>query len=363
MDIHKHTRTFQDENMTYSGMTTAMAKGEPDFAFLHPGHGNTAIGSLLVQFEETDWQFAKRAASRLNTCIVSDHILDCAYVSIGMPKRNGDAAVDPIEYTKRKDLAEYMDLSAHGVPGMAERHSAYYEFESRETYNLCDPVVFKGRQLYVYSASSKMKGSELVHTYTLKEKGGFCFKERFNGEIAGTSLSGTVREVQNDAVQVEIDGDIAQPQYKWFPYSTVYSSPDGTGWYFMPEKGDRVRLRFPSKHEADAFVISSTHQHHMNRDDPDVKQIATKHGKAVIFRPDSIYITNGAGSSLELDDAKGIAITTGHDVTVTAGQDIQVHSGGKVVVQGDKGVSIAQNDSVIDIGDDIGFYAGHVRIR
>ena len=30
-----------------------------------------------------------------------------------------------------------------------------------------------------------------------------------------------------------------------FPYATVYSTPDGTGWYCMPEIGDAVRLYFP----------------------------------------------------------------------------------------------------------------------
>ena len=220
-----------------------------------------------------------------------------------------------------------------------------------------------GRQLYVYGASTKMSGSEIVHTYSLKERGGFRFKERFNERIIGASLSGTVREVQRDTVQVEIDGDIPQPRYKWFSYSTVYSSPNGTGWYFMPEVGDRVRLRFPSEHEGEAFAVSSIHLPHESRSDPDTKHIATKHGKTVVFRPESLYISNGAGSSLELNDRKGIAITTCQDITIASGQDIQLRGGGKVVVQGDKGVSVIQNDSVIDIDENIGIYSSHVRIR
>ena len=47
---------------------------------------------------------------------------------------------------------------------------------------------------------------------------------------------------------------------RWFPYATVYSSGDGTGWYCMPEIGDKIRLYFPTEKEQDAYVISAYHE-------------------------------------------------------------------------------------------------------
>jgi hypothetical protein len=363
MDADKRTRTFQDEGMAFSALTSAIERGGPGFSFIHAGFGDAPIGPLLVQYEETDWQFVKRVASRLGACVVSGCALDYPCVAIGVPKRGGYAVADTTEYDTSEDLTWHTGASAHGGQGIREGWATNYVFESRETYDLCDAVMLNGSLLYVYDASSRLKGSDIVHRYTLREKASFATEETFNRRITGASLGGTVREVGRDAVRVEIDGDIPQTLHKWFPYSTVYSSPDGAGWYFMPEVGDRVRLRFPNKHESEAFVVSSVHQPHRNRSDPDVKHITTKHGKTVTFEPDSIYISNGVGESLELHDSKGISITTGKDIVFTAGGDIRVRGRGKVVVQGDGGVSVTQNGSVIDIGESIELHSDHVRLR
>jgi hypothetical protein len=98
-----------------------------------------------------------------------------------------------------------------------------------------------------------------VHFYTLKEKGSFYTKQTFNEDLIGASLRGTVREIREDSVRVDIAGDTGQSDFKWFPYATPFSQPDGYGWYFMPEIGDEIRLRFPSEKEDDAIDISSEH--------------------------------------------------------------------------------------------------------
>lgn len=58
-------------------------------------------------------------------------------------------------------------------------------------------------------------------------------------------------------IKLEIDQDSTASGAMWFPYSTVYSSPDGSGWYVMPEAGDQIRLYFPDEREQHAFAASS----------------------------------------------------------------------------------------------------------
>ena len=68
-----------------------------------------------------------------------------------------------------------------------------------------------------------------------------------NKKIIGASMKGNVTAVKKDTVKVVLmeDETGGWAGQKWFAYSTIYSSPDGTGWYCMPEKGDSVRLIFP----------------------------------------------------------------------------------------------------------------------
>jgi len=42
----------------------------------------------------------------------------------------------------KKDMAVYMALSARQVPGARKRDAVYYKVESREIYDLCEPVTF-----------------------------------------------------------------------------------------------------------------------------------------------------------------------------------------------------------------------------
>ena len=62
-------------------------------------------------------------------------------------------------------------------------------------------------------------------------------------------------------VQVQFDEDENKEGCgrHWFDFATVYSTPDGAGWYCMPEVGDEVRVVFPDNYEEHAYVASSVH--------------------------------------------------------------------------------------------------------
>ena len=77
--------------------------------------------------------------------------------------------------------------------------------------------------------------------------------------MIGASLDSTVTEVRGDVVRVSLRTDAKSGAGKWFSFSTVYSSPDGSGWYCMPEPGDEIRLYFPTEQEKHGYVISAVH--------------------------------------------------------------------------------------------------------
>lgn len=91
MDINKHTRTFQDKNMTYGEVTEAMIDSSEVGNIMSPQHSSTAISSMLVQYKETDWEFAKRMASRIGTVVVTDNSLDFPMISLGIISKSNKA--------------------------------------------------------------------------------------------------------------------------------------------------------------------------------------------------------------------------------------------------------------------------------
>lgn len=358
-DIKPEIRVFQNRRMTYSQMFRELTYAD---GYIVPGNADKAIGALLVQYQETDWQYACRIASRLGTVVVPDCTMDVPLMAIGIPKRGRQQEINQENYVTEKDLHEYCYLKKNGVNGISETDVTSYIFKSRLAYALCDSILFNGMHTLVYSIHSKLEGSVIYHTYTLRTADGFRDFEHFNERIVGASIEGLVAEIEEDQVRVDLVYDVSDRRRKWFAYSTPYSSPDGTGWYFMPEKGDQIRLHFPTQKENDAYVISSTHVTHGDRSDPTVKFIRTIRGQAITFHPDSIHITDGKGSDI-LMDPNGIEIKTNKGIRMQAGEYINATAQGKINISGKNGVHIKQNDSLIHVDETIDISAGHVRIQ
>ncbi len=184
--------------------------------------------------------------------------------------------------------------------------------------------------------------------------------------MTGCSFDAVVTGGQKDRVQVEIAQDEwnAQDGKKWFPYATVYSSPDGTGWYCMPEPGDSVRLHVPESEE-DSFVMSAVHREtDAARQNPDYKSFKTKYGKEILFTPDSILMTNNQGMMVEMNDSEGIMITSDRDIVVEAKENLTISSNSaSLLIAAEDRLQVRQGGTSMTLSGDISFTGGEFRIQ
>ena len=186
----------------------------------------------------------------------------------------------------------------------------------------------------------------------------------YNWGLTGASLNASVIAVSNDTVKVavDVDGGQEESKAKWFPYSTVYSSPDGTGWYCMPEKGDHVRLYFPDEIEDDGYIISSIHTGNTGaasganapRSNPDNKSISNKYNKQIQLTPTTIVMTNNNGMSITLDDEEGISIVSDKKISIQSEDEIDILSTNAAInVNAEEQIVLSQNSSKITMKDSI----------
>ena len=122
-------------------------------------------------------------------------------------------------------------------------------------------------------------------------------------------------------VMIKLDIDNSNPKAgaMWFPYSTVYSSEDGSGWYFMPEKNDRVKLYFPDNKEENGYVESSANLEPKNqsrRKDPEIKSLSTKYGKEIRFQKGSVEIISNGELLIRLTDNGGVEIKSNKEIQI-----------------------------------------------
>ena len=315
MDTAGHIRSFQDDGITYDLMLDTVTEEYRGSAFVMTAGQGSTIPGFVLQYNETDWEFAKRLASHFKTDIYPDSAYEGAKIYFGEPDAGAGARIDTNEYAviRRND------------------RSLCYTVRLRELYHLGEPLQFNGMPVWVAGIETELDGSELYHTYHLVRRNGIRTEEQYNDKCTGASLTGTVTAVEKDRVQVELEKDENKDRAgkRWFPYATPYSSPDGTGWYCMPETGDRIRLRVPSDHEEEAYVMNSVHLPSADgseRQNPDFKSIMNRQGKEILLTPKSLVMTNNAGMSIEILDDEGIRILSDKDITISAADSIEITS-------------------------------------
>ena len=282
LDITPGIRVFQNKDLTYNKMISAvLAPFNDSAAILHCGDGK-AIGQMFVQYQETAWAFIMRMASMFEDVVVPDDTRKGIRLHFGFICKHASnpKPIDPISYDMRKDVisclkkgskstVNNMGLNASFLTGNdarlgnyeSEGNFVYFVVKDREIRELGESVIFKGQRLFVTKIESFIEGGELINLYTLMSRSGIWVEPYRNFTIIGASLSGQVSAVTGSHVKMSLPTAHSNKTdtSKWHPFSTVYSSPSGTGWYAMPEKGDSLRLYFPTEIEDDGYAISAVH--------------------------------------------------------------------------------------------------------
>ncbi|MBC2580544.1 phage baseplate assembly protein V [Clostridium sp. DJ247] len=364
MDVKKKSRSFQNSGATYSSIFTNITSKYSNSQGIDEASNGKTIGGLLVQYKETDWEFIKRLASHFNAPLVPAVAAKGLKYYIGVPELGEKCTLEEFNYSIKKDLKGYKIKSENDIQGIDEQNLISYEITTNRILELCSTVQFKQRNLYVFKAETEMKEGVLLNKYTLRDKKGLSRRKIYNHLLIGASLFGNIEDVAKDTVKVNLEIDGAQSSGEmWFPYSTVYSSSDGSGWYCMPEIGDKVRLYFPDENEKNAFVASSVNVESSQRSDPSVKSISTKYGKQIVFQPGAVEIVGNGQTLMRLTDDGGIEINSDKKITLSASDDIEINGGGKVLIQGGAGIDLKQAGTSLNIKDDVTLSGGKVNIQ
>lgn len=367
MDEKKHFRSYQNPSVTYEQIFRETAVGYADSSVSFSKPYSEAPGELVLQYEETDWDFLKRLAGRSHQFLVPDSRMKGVRIYYSIPQGMPFEIPAGSRYTIRKDLGGYRNKICQGM-AVSEADCMEYIIQCREPHRIGDYASLYGMKCYIYKIQSRYEGGELLHCCYLKREKGIEVPEICNKEMAGCALDARITKVKEDKVQVSLLGDenAHQTINIWYPYATVYSTPDGTGWYCMPEPGDMVRLMIPQHQERDAFVASSVHVEtdSPDRKDPSHKVFKSRYQKEVRFTPDSIVITNNKGTRIELTDAEGIHIVSAHSIMLEAAEDLTIASDtGSLIVAGDSFVNFRQKGTSIQLDNGISFIGGNLKIQ
>ena len=272
----KKYRVFQDRNLMFSDIIEEINKDYADkkLEIKYSDIAKKQIGSLIVQFDETDWEFLVRLASQLKTgmFVIEQGIILFGIVEMGEIKKENKYFSD---YSLVRD---YKNL--------------YYKVQSNKVINLGDTVSISENAIENEGNDKDSSGNKgnfsvlktriflkdfiLKSEFLATDMSSYHIFRKYNEKIKGCRIEANVERVFEDSgiAKMEVrfgeglkkivqersneeSNDKAYDDYgiKRFPlsYQTFYSQTN-TGFFCTPEVNDTVEVYFPNEDERFAKV-------------------------------------------------------------------------------------------------------------
>lgn len=334
LDLTPKRRSFQENGMAFSKVAEVCIKEKQAKMEYHAEEKK--VENLMLQYDETDWEFVKRLASHSNSVLIPLVEQDEPAFLFGI-EEGGEykEKLKLADYTVQKNIELERLLTQSPEVKFQEKDSFLYTFDTdKYCFYVGDRLELNGKPLYISEASLHLLDSVLTCQYCLGTKAALSVPKAYQEEMIGLTLDGKVLKSIDDTVKVHLSIDEQQEEGKGyaFPYATAYTAEQHTGWYVMPEIGDTVQIVFPTKDENAAYAVQSVRKGKTGKtSDPRVKYLRTADGKEIKLDQNEILITAKDGTTfVKLNQNSGVEIITDKEIKVTSGGNITVNGGDNI---------------------------------
>lgn len=288
------------------------------------------IPEFVLQYEETDFEFLKRILSLDGELIYTVMEGEQGKIHYGSYKKNT---------TTELKLPDYQ---------ISFKNYLQYKIESNQFLDIGTKVKTPIGNLVVEKSVYSLKEGKSRNWYVLCGERDFSVSTIYNSKLVGISLDGTIKDRKRDKVKIELNvtPETGEQKRRWFSYSSVASSGDGSGWYCMPEEGEEIRLLLPTELEEEAYVISAIRSdsggyasNATGSREPANKSLSNVQGQEVNFTADGVTL-NCAGN------VTSMKLTKDGEITITAINDIEIASDNQVNIRAEQGIVIMAKEGI-----------------
>ncbi len=373
IDIKKQNVSYQNENSTYQDIVDKAIQeyNFPGMTYIWTEQSRSKkVGRFLLQFQETDWEFIKRVASIENLGLIPNMTGKQTQFFIGLPKGREEKIVPYCKHKVHRLLEKAeKEVVNNKVNTIWQGDYIQYElYDITEHYELGDVVRFQDMQYIVIEKTSTLlkKDGILRNNYVIQQKKGIAFPRLYNNALRGNSLTGTVIDVKRNFTKLHLHIDEEQQDIAtafWFTQPQCFTAGSDSGFCIMPERGDTMRLHFPTKDETEHYIICSDNGDFSKllsslnaskggkqpektakvsgSNAPYEKYLTTPGQKGMLLNDGMVkYHTTGDISSIQMEDGKGISISSDGNIELLA-NNINLKAGAKLNITAGKKIEIS----------------------
>ena len=360
LDLKKGSQSFQKLDAKYEEILKKVYSGEEGDAKsttlqMEDGDKSKTIEKMILRLDETAWEFTKRMASHLNRQIFTDITAEKPALSVGVPKPNQTIEIEENDLSVYNisllDFKRSSENPIEGATAPVKEDFLDITYDSQKYLRIGDVLKVGSKNYIVSHVEMEVFRENLITHVKVHTKNFFTTPKFSNENVTGRILRAQVQKVEKDTVQahlIEIDKEYDSSGTMKFPFATVYSSSDGSGWYVMPEEKDYVWILLPTDDEGDAFAFSGVNTTPLK--DPKQKSFRAPDGKEIIMTDKSLeLICEHQKIFTALFKDKGIFLASSKDIKLAADGNISMAAKGKIAIAAKSEMEIKCGSSKINL--------------
>lgn len=327
-DKDKKCCFYQNIHMTYRQMLD-LVSGKGRNILFTCGSG-LEINNPLLQYEETDWEFCKRIASRFGSVVIPEISGEYPQISVGVIGGKEYRLEDSNNYKRQIEWEDYRKKRL--LYRCNSEDFCIYTVTGSLNYMLGDKVWFKDTQKIVISKHVCFKNGLAQAEYKLGSEAAAGIKPFYNEKVCGLSLRGIVIWSSREKIKVSLEIDQNKNSLEEELYAFDYVPVTGNIMYAMPETGTMVQLYFPNEKE-DSGIVAESISEEIDYPEASEKIFKTKEGKRLEFKTDQMDLKSEVNQiSMALSDQLGIDLFSQKGIHIDAKENIKVQTGGTVTM-------------------------------
>lgn len=335
MDIIKKKRSFQNPKQLYHKIFNDIIAKEYNGEFIDISFNQVKQNRLIIQYEETDWEFLIRLASQLNTMIMPDITSNELKLWLEIP--NGNKCIENFSSNfLSKNLESYFNTNSN-FQNKTELDFTYYSFKTLNNYNVGDNITYNNVNFKISEKITKLINGYLIYEYKLINKEGIFKNILYNQKFIGLSIDAEILSVKQDCLKLHLSIDKEQnvDECCWFQINTLYTSEGETGFYCMPQVGDNVKLYFPNQNENSSYVKLVNRldgENNINTQEPNSKYFGTVFGSKMEVLPDALNFVCLDNNYINMSNQSGTEINSNVNIKINSESNLQLEAENVVII-------------------------------
>ncbi len=251
-NIVRRKRSFQNLDATYDEIIKQVLSAYPGASWISCADTQKKVPGLLLQYDETDWEFLCRLATHFETFLIEEPAGEYGQIYFGMPSFDFGKQMDAQAYHIMQNMAKYQSYTKNVAPEMMLQDNLSWQVVSRQACKLGENVWWKQVSCQITSIIMEVHESELWYLYGLERTKGVKSYYSGNPRISGLSLPAVIKERNGNRLRVQFSIDSA-----YLPGNNVYFTYaiETTSWYCLPEVGSLVHIYFPNWDETSGIAV------------------------------------------------------------------------------------------------------------